>query len=196
MIESIKGQIAAINPAAVTIETAGGVGYLLNITLPTYTALESQAEAKLLVHESVREDAWVLYGFLDENERELFRALVGVSGVGASSARMILSSIPAPELRTVIASADAKRLKAVKGIGAKTAERIIVDLKDKIKADGADLAAFVKQKEKPAAYDEALEALVILGFQRQASQKVLKKLFDENPALSIEAAVKKAMAAL
>lgn len=195
MIESIKGNIGSINPAAVVIETAGGVAYLLNITLPTFTKLEHAKEARLLVHETIREDAWVLYGFIDEEERELFRALVGVSGVGAASARMILSAIPALELGGVIASGDVKRLKSVKGIGAKTAERIIVDLKDKIKADPITLL----EKSSPApspALDEALEALVILGFQRQASQKALKKLFDENPELTIEAAVKKAMAVI
>lgn len=195
MIESIKGNIGSINPAAVVIETAGGVAYLLNITLPTFTKLEHAKEARLLVHETIREDAWVLYGFIDEEERELFRALVGVSGVGAASARMILSAIPALELGGVIASGDVKRLKSVKGIGAKTAERIIVDLKDKIKADPITLL----EKSSPApspALDEALEALVILGFQRQASQKALKKLFEENPELTIEAAVKKAMAVI
>ena len=192
MIESIKGSIASINPAAVVIETAGGVGYLLNISLPTFTKLEHAAEARLLVHEAIRDDAWVLYGFLDEDERELFRALVGVSGVGAGSARMILSAIPSAELRAVIASADAKRLKSVKGIGAKTAERIIVDLKDKIKADPITLLDKSSTAASPA-YDEALEALVILGFQRQASQKALKKLFEAEPSLTIEAAVKKAM---
>ncbi len=195
MIESIKGNIGSINPAAVVIETAGGVAYLLNITLPTFTELEHAKEARLLVHETIREDAWVLYGFIDEEERELFRALVGVSGVGAASARMILSAIPALELGGVIASGDVKRLKSVKGIGAKTAERIIVDLKDKIKADPITLL----EKSSPApspALDEALEALVILGFQRQASQKALKKLFEENPELTIEAAVKKAMAVI
>ncbi|MCI9054483.1 MAG: Holliday junction branch migration protein RuvA [Muribaculaceae bacterium] len=193
MIESIKGAITAINPAAVTVETAGGVGYLLNITLPTFTKLEHAAETRLLVHESIRDDAWVLYGFIDEDERELFRALVGVSGVGAGSARLILSAIPAADLRGVIAGGDAKRLKSVKGIGAKTAERIIVDLKDKIKADPSALLEQPAAVTTPA-FDEALEALVILGFQRQASQKALKKLFDADPTLSVEGAVKKAMA--
>ena len=193
MIESIKGAITAINPAAVTVETAGGVGYLLNITLPTFTKLEHAAETRLLVHESIRDDAWVLYGFIDEDERELFRALVGVSGVGAGSARLILSAIPAADLRGVIAGGDAKRLKSVKGIGAKTAERIIVDLKDKIKADPSALLEQPAAVTTPA-FDEALEALVILGFQRQASQKALKKLFDAVPTLSVEGAVKKAMA--
>lgn len=195
MIETVNGRIFSLNPATVTIETAGGVGYLLNITLPTFSALEGKESARLFVHESIREDAWVLYGFLDEGERELFRALVGVSGVGAASARMILSAIPAADLRVVISSGDARALKSVKGIGVKTAERIIVDLKDKIKADPATLLEKPLEISAPA-FDEALEALVILGFQRQASQKVLKKLFAENPTLTIEAAIKKAMALL
>lgn len=194
MIESVKGEIISLNPAAAVIETAGGVAYLLNITLPVFSRLEGVSHTRLLVHEAIREDAWTLYGFLDEDERELFRALVGVSGVGAGSARMILSAIPAAELRTVIAGADSRRLKSVKGIGAKTAERIIVDLKDKIKAGPLAEAGAAPAAAMPAAFDEALEALVILGFQRQASQKALAKLFDTDPGMSVESAVKKAMA--
>ncbi|MDO4319374.1 MAG: Holliday junction branch migration protein RuvA [Bacteroidales bacterium] len=191
MIESVTGKIASLNPAAVVIETAGGVGYLLNITLPTYSRLEGVGETRLLVHESIRDDAWILYGFLDDTEREMFRALVGVSGVGAASARMILSAIPAVELGTVISSSDTKRLKAVKGIGAKTAERIIVDLRDKIKA-GADTLLTQSQTVSPA-FDEALEALVILGFPRPASRKALEKLFNAEPTISLESAIKRAM---
>lgn len=194
MIEAIKGTISALNPATVTLDTPGGVAYLLNITLPTFTALQSQREARLLVHEAIREDAWVLFGFLTEQERELFRALVGVSGVGAAIARMILSAIPAAELGAVIANSDVRQLKSVKGVGAKTAERIIVDLRDKIKTDPSTLL-----EQAPAAsanYDEALEALVILGFPRPASVKALKKVFDADPATSIEMAVKRAMSML
>lgn len=191
MIESIKGKITALNPAAAVIETAGGVGYLLNITLPTYSRLEGASETRLLVHESIRDDAWVLYGFLDEAEREMFRALVGVSGVGAASARMILSAIPAAELGSVIGTSDARRLKSVKGIGAKTAERIIVDLRDKIKA-GADTLLTQSRTAGPV-FDEALEALVILGFPRAASQKALEKLFNAEPSISLENAIKRAM---
>ena len=194
MIEAIKGTISALNPATVTLDTPGGVAYLLNITLPTFTALQSQREARLLVHEAICEDAWVLFGFLTEQERELFRALVGVSGVGAAIARMILSAIPAAELGAVIANSDVRRLKSVKGVGAKTAERIIVDLRDKIKTDPSTLL-----EQAPAAsanYDEALEALVILGFPRPASVKALKKVFDADPTTSIEMAVKRAMSML
>ena len=193
MIEAITGRIAALNPAAVTVETAGGVAYLLNISLATFTHLEGMESVRLLVHESIREETWTLYGFFDEEERELFRALVGVSGVGASSARMILSAFNAADIRNAIAAGDAKLLKSVKGIGAKTAERIIVDLKDKIKAvaDMPVAPGGIELSNNVA--EEALEALVILGFQRQASQKALKKLFDNEPDLTVEQAVKKAM---
>lgn len=194
MIEYIKGTVAALTPATAVIETAGGVAYLLNITLPVYTALEGRPDARLYVHEAIRDDAWVLFGFLDERERELFRALVGVSGVGAMTARVILSSIPAPELEGVIASGDHARLKNVKGIGTKTAQRIIVDLKDKIKP--TDGFAPSLPEAKPARFDDALDALVALGFPRPASQKALKKLFDADPDLKVEAAIKKAFTLL
>lgn len=169
----------------------GGVGYMLNITLPAYEQLEGQQSAKLLVHEAIREDAHSLYGFTDERERTLFRALIGVSGVGANTARMILSSIPAPELEGVIASGDHSRLKNVKGIGIKTAQRIIVDLRDKIKPD--DDALIMQPVKSSEARDEALAALVMLGFPRPQSAKVLKKLFDSDPALKVEQAIKRAL---
>lgn len=193
MIEFIRGKIADLNPAAVVIDT-GAIGYLLNITLNTFAALEEAGakETRLLVHEIIREDAHQLYGFIDRSERELFRLLIGVSGIGANTARMILSSIPAPELETVIASGDHSRLKNVKGIGIKTAQRVIVDLRDKIKPTDVTLSI------QPAVaagevFDEALSALVMLGFQRQQSQKVLKKIFDENPSVKVEAAIKHAL---
>lgn len=191
MIEYIRGRVVRLNPAAVTVETASGVAYQLNITLPTYSALDGQPEAVLWVHESIRDDAWTLFGFLDETERELFRQLVGVSGVGAGTARMILSAIPAAELPGVIAGSDLRRLKGVKGVGAKTAERIIVDLRDKIKTGDATLI-----QQSPAdseAFEEALAALVMLGFTAQQSRKVLGKLFDSEPGLKVEVAIRKAL---
>ena len=147
------------------------------------------------MHESIREDAWVLFGFINEEEREMFRLLVGVSGVGAATARMILSAIPASELGAVISGGDVRRLKSVKGVGAKTAERIIVDLRDKIKTDPSTLLEQATTSST-ANYDEALEALVILGFPRAASVKALKKVFDEDAGATIEAAVKRAMSML
>lgn len=191
MIEYVKGRIASLNPAAAVIETSGGVAYMLQISLPTFSKLEKMSEATLLVHEAIREDAWTLYGFLDEGERELFRLLIGVSGVGASTARMILSALSAEELSAVIASSDVKRLKSVKGVGAKTAERIIVDLRDKIKAPDATL--IIQSPATSEAFDEALAALTMLGFAAAQSRKVLKKLFDAEPTLKVEAAIRKAL---
>lgn len=191
MIEYVKGRVASLNPAAVVIETSGGVAYILQISLPTFSKLENMAEATLLVHEAIREDAWTLYGFLEESERELFRLLIGVSGVGASTARMILSALSAEELSAVIASSDVKRLKSVKGVGAKTAERIIVDLRDKIKAP--DTTLIIQSPATSEAFDEALAALTMLGFAAAQSRKVLKKLFDADPTLKVEAAIRKAL---
>lgn len=191
MIEYIKGRLTALNPAAATVETSGGVAYMMQITLPTFSRLEGFEEVKLYVHESIREDAWTLYGFIDEEERELFRSLIGVSGVGASTARMILSSIPAAELSSVIVSSDLRRLKSVKGVGAKTAERIIVDLRDKIKPTGDTL--IIQSPATSEAFEEALAALVMLGFSATQSRKVLTKLFDSDPTLKVETAIRKAL---
>lgn len=191
MIEYISGKLARLTPTDAVIDCSG-MGYMLCITLPTYTALEGAKEATLLVHEAIREDAYTLYGFLTEQERQLFRSLIGVSGVGANTARMILSSIPAPELETVIVSGDHTRLKNVKGIGIKTAQRIIVDLRDKIKPTGD--ALINKPEITSEVYDEALAALLMLGFARPQSQKALKKIFDADPTIKVEVAIKKALA--
>lgn len=190
MIEYIKGQLTELTPTYSVIECSG-VGYLLNISVPTYSALEGKTDAKLLVHEAIREDAHVLYGFINEQERSLFRLLIGVSGVGANTARMILSSIAAPQLEQIILTGDHSTLKKVKGIGTKTAERIIVDLKDKIKPIGD--ALILQQSVTNEVFDEALAALVMLGFNRLQSQKVLKKLFDSEPSIKVEIAIKKAL---
>lgn len=194
MIEYIKGTIASLNPAEVVVETPSGLAFGLNISLATFTALSGVSATRLLVHEVIREDAYTLYGFVTEDERALFRLLVGVSGVGANTARMLQSSLSVDELRQAIVGDDVKRLKSVKGVGAKTAERIIVDLRDKIKVDEAALI-----EQTPAAseaFDEALTALTILGYQRAQAQKVLKKLFDSDPTLRVETAIRKALAML
>ncbi len=190
MFEYIKGELAELTPTYAVID-CGGVGYMLNISVPTYSALDGLKNAKLLVHEAIREDAHVLYGFINEQERSLFRLLIGVSGVGANTARMILSSIAAPQLEQFILSGDHAMLKKVKGIGSKTAERIIVDLKDKIKPTGD---TFILQPSVTnEVYEEALAALVMLGFNRVQSHKVLKKLFDNEPSIAVEVAIKKAL---
>lgn len=194
MIEYIRGSLAELTPAYAVIETNGGVGYFLNITLTAYTELEGKKEACLLVHEAIREDAFQLFGFINERERALFRALIGVSGVGANTARVILSSIPAPELEQVIVSGDIRRLKAVKGIGSKTAERILVDLKDKIKITEGTVIQLSKTNTET--YEEALAALVMLGFPKPAASKVLGRLIDAEPTIKVEAAIKKALAML
>lgn len=191
MIEYLRGNIAELTPTYAIIDT-GGIGYMASITLTAYTALEGQHEAKLLIHEAIREDAYQLYGFISEQERSLFRALIGVSGVGANTARMILSSVPAAELEMVIINGDHSRLKNVKGIGTKTAQRIIVDLRDKIKPTGDTLIN--QPVTGTEVYEEALSALTMLGFTRQLSQKALKKIFEAEPAIKVEDAIKKALA--
>ncbi|MDE6490158.1 MAG: Holliday junction branch migration protein RuvA [Muribaculaceae bacterium] len=191
MIEYIRGELTQLTPTDAVIE-CGGVGYCLSISLATFARLEGVTQTRLLVHEVIREDAHILYGFIDEAERTLFRLLIGVSGVGAGTARIILSSLPVAELEQVIISGQHTRLKAVKGIGAKTAERIIVDLKDKIKPTGDTL--IMQPAVTSEVYEEALAALVMLGFPRPQSQKVLKKLFDGDPAIKVETAIKKALA--
>ena len=194
MIEYIKGTVTALTPAAATIEAGSGVAYRLNITLPTFTAIEGEQTARLYVHEVIRDDAWTLYGFATERERELFRSLIGVSGVGASTAVIILSSLQGDELAAVISAGDAKRLKAIKGIGAKTAERIIVDLRDKIESQAE--FQFAPSAARSEAYDEALGALQMLGFDRRQSEKVLTALFDKEPGLKVEVAIKRALSQL
>lgn len=191
MIEYINGTIAALTPTDVVID-CGGIGYLMSITLTTFSRLEGVSEAKMLVHESIREDAHQLFGFIDERERSLFRALIGVSGVGANTARMILSAIAAPELEAVIASGDHKRLTAAKGIGAKTAQRIIVDLRDKIKP--LDETLVIKSAADSEVLEEALAALVMLGFPRAAVQKTLRKVHEADPDVKVETAIKRALA--
>ncbi|MDE6527658.1 MAG: Holliday junction branch migration protein RuvA, partial [Muribaculaceae bacterium] len=193
MLEYISGKIAELTPTYVIIDNHG-IGYDLNISLNTFSELEHKTEAKLLVHEVIREDAHTLFGFASETERVLFRLLIGVSGVGANTARMILSSIPPLELEQVITSGDDKRLKAVKGVGAKTAQRIIVDLKDKIKPSGNTL--LIEQSSMSDAFDEALAALQMLGFPKPQSQKALTRLFKDEPTLKVEQAIKKSLTML
>lgn len=197
MIEYIKGELADITPAYAVIET-GGVGYGLNISLNTYTAVQGRKDVRLYVFESIREDAYALYGFADKYERDLFMQLISVSGVGANTARMILSELTPAELCEVIVSGNERVLKGVKGIGMRTAQRIIVDLKDKIAASG--MAQDMPQGTGIAApavntevRDEAVGALTMLGFAPAPSAKVVAAILKENPDTPVEQVVKLAL---
>ena len=190
MIEYIKGEITEVTPTYAVVEN-NGIGYFVNISLYTYTELQNSRSSMLYIYESIREDAHVLYGFIDKHERELFLLLISVSGVGPNSARMIQSSLSPSELENSIATSNVNSLKSVKGIGAKTAERIIVDLKDKIKAPSDSLSIQIPANNE--IFDEALAALVMLGFSQQASQKVLKKLLSTSQSLNVEDVIKKAL---
>lgn len=191
MIDYIKGEIAELTPTTAVID-CNGVGYELNISLLDYSRLQQSDAAKLYVHESIREDAHVLFGFIEKRSRELFRLLIGVSGVGPNTARLILSSLTAVQLESCIASGDEKMLKAVKGIGGKTAQRIIVDLKDKIKVGEGTFISNVATSASEV-FEDSVAALVMLGFTAQQSRKVLGKLFEANPSLTTENAIKQAL---
>lgn len=193
MYEYITGKLAEIAPAYAVIE-AGGVGYFINISLQTYSEIEHNEQAMLYTHYIVREDAHILYGFATKAERELFRLLIGVSGVGGNTARMIQSTYSPAELRNIIGTGNAVLLKNVKGLGLKTAQKIIVELSGKmidLKAD--DKVAGKVDVSDNETFSEALSALVMLGFQKTASEKVLKKLFKENPDLRVEEAIRLAL---
>ena len=193
MIDYIKGEIAELTPASATLECAG-IGYQMNISLNTYGALNGAASAKLYVHESIREDAHVLFGFADKHEREIFLHLISVSGVGPSTARVILSSLSSKELESAIATENVTVLQSVKGIGAKTAQRIIVDLKDKIKfTDESGKIQLPTKEDLTETGHSAVAALVMLGFVQTASQKIVSKILKESPSLPVEAIIKEAL---
>lgn len=195
MIEYVKGTLAELTPALAVVECCG-VGYGLNISLNTYSALQERKDVKLFVYESIREDAHVLYGFSEKRERELFLLLVSVSGIGGNTARMILSALTPAELCDVIGSGNEKVLKAVKGIGLKTAQRIIVDLKDKIGAvmDGdSPVSAKSFVAESPEVQEEAVAALTMLGFPPAPSHKVVAAILKEEPSAPVERVIKLAL---
>lgn len=193
MIDYIKGEIAELSPTNAVIEL-GGVGYYINITPITYAALQGQQTAKLFVHEAIREDAYVLYGFPTQSERALFLQLISVSGVGAGTARTILSTLSAEELQQAIASGNASTLQHVKGIGLKTAQRIIVDLKDKIGAVSESNATMVAVASGSGILqNEAEQALSVLGYPPAMSRKILQKILHEKPQLTVEQLIKEAL---
>jgi Holliday junction DNA helicase RuvA len=192
MLDFIKGEIVELNPASVIVEV-GGLGYVAQISLYTYSALNGLKEAKVYVYEVIREDTHQLFGFIDKRERELFLLLISVSGVGANTARMILSSLNPKELESVISSGNSNTLKAVKGIGAKTAERIIIDLKDKVKLSGNDDLSTSPVAINDVVSAEAVAALVMLGFNQIASQKAVSRVVKETPDITVERLIKFAL---
>ncbi len=192
MIEYIKGGVAELSPATAVID-CNGLGYLVNISLNTYSAIQNKSNCKLYIYEAIREDAYILYGFADKQEREIFLQLISVSGIGGNTARMILSALSPSELIHVIGSENANLLKTVKGIGLKTAQRIIVELKDKIKFAGVagDLSAL--PVAGTTVHEEAVSALTMLGFASAPSQKVVAAILKEDPGISVEQVIKLAL---
>lgn len=197
MIEYIKGEIAELRPATAVID-CNGLGYGINISLNTYAAIQGKKECKLYIHEAIREDAYTLYGFADKQERELFLLLISVSGIGGNTARMILSALSPSELINVISTENATLLKTVKGIGLKTAQRVIVDLKDKIKTgsvaiDTAGIMGIPASTINAQVQEEAISALTMLGFAQAPSQKVVLAILQEDPQAPVEQVIKIAL---
>ena len=192
MIDYIKGEVADLTPATVTID-CNGVGYLAHISLQTYSAIGDNKNAKIYIYESVRQDAFVLFGFINKHEREVFMHLISVSGVGPATARVMLSSLSSKEVEAAIVSEDVNTLKSVKGIGAKTAQRIIVDLKDKIKFSDEGQLTNLAKVAAPALEHEAVAALVMLGFPQVKSQKVVKTVIKEIPGSTVESIIKESL---
>lgn len=194
MIEYIKGEIADLTPTSVVLETSG-VGFLLSISLNTYTALQRESSARLYVYEAIREDAYQLYGFFDKTERNIFVLLINVSGIGGATARMVLSAFSPSDLAHIVQLEDVRALKSVKGVGPKAAQRIIVDLKDKM-AEFLVLGGMGKKESSavitPIA-EEAVQALTTLGFPPVSAQKIVLQILEGEPELSVESVIKKAL---
>ena len=190
MIDYINGTISQITPTFLTIETTG-IGYFINISLTTFSRLEGKSDYKILVHEVIREDSHQLFGFADNEERDIFRLLISVTGVGANTARMMLSSLNPVEIEKAIIASDVNILKSIKGIGLKTAQRIIVDLKDKLGKHAGNSEIFDLSDNTNR--EEALSALVMLGFAKNAVFKVLEKIVREEKNLTVEDMIKRAL---
>ncbi len=195
MIEYIKGELAEATPALAVVD-CNGVGYGINVSLNTYSAIQGKKEVKLFIYEAIREDAYVLYGFSTKQERELFLLLISVPGIGGNTARMILSALSPRELCNVISTGNDKLLKTVKGIGLKTAQRIIVDLKDKIASTDLEetgTVASVRITVNSEIYEEAVAALVMLGFAQAPSQKAVINILKAEPDATVEQVIKLAL---
>lgn len=194
MIDFIRGEIAELTPAYVVID-ANGVGYGLSISVNTYSAIQGQKDVKLYVYEAIREDAYDLYGFLSKREREVFLMLITVNGIGANTARMILSEMTLDELCGVIAAGNDKMLKRIKGIGPKSAARIIVELSDKfneLEFMGAGMTQNVPNVNMEVV-NEAVSALTMLGFAAGPTHKVVNEIVKDNPDISVEQLIKRAL---
>ncbi len=188
MFDFISGKIAELTPSYVVLEV-GGLGFFINISLQTYSALTDKENAKLFIHRILREDADTLYGFFSRDEREIFRLLISVSGIGGNTARLMLSSLTADEIRKAILTNDVSLIKSVKGIGLKTAQRIIVDLKDKIDKGSETVLDGVSANN----ITEAVNALVVLGFNKKSAEIAVRKVYKANPGLSVENLVKESL---
>ena len=189
MIDYIKGEITELNPTEVTVE-CNRIGYRILISLQTFSAIERQKETKIYIHHYLREDEELYYGFSTKDERELFRLLIGVSGIGASTARMMLSSLSSEEIRNAIIAEDINRIKSIKGIGTKSAQRLIIELKDKIvKGAGSDTGTLLQTADS-SIVEEATTALVLLGFTKANVTKAVNAVLKENPSASIETIIK------
>ena len=192
MIDYIKGQIIELTPTELILE-CGGIGYSILISLQTYEALQLKTQAVAYIHHYIREDEELYFGFATKDERELFRLLIGVSGIGVASARMMLSSLTSEEIRQAILSEDIHKIKSVKGIGLKSAQRLVLELKDKIvKGAGSDSPTIFKS-DNNALIDEATTALVMLGFTKANINKVLPGILKENPTARVEDLIKAAL---
>ena len=190
MYEYVKGELAEVTPAYAVVD-AGGVGYYINISLQTFSVIENMTDVKLYVHFIVREDVQLLYGFVSKTERELFRQLITVSGVGGNTARMILSTYSPRELQSIISTENATLLKNVKGLGLKTAQKIIVELSGKIALIGLDGGdAVMPAVVGGQVYDETLAAMTMLGFTKSAADKAIKRVLKDNPSVGVEEAVR------
>ena len=198
MIEYIRGIVDELTPTQAIIEAKSGVGYALSISLNTYTAIQNKNEVRLFVYEVIREDAYLLFGFATRTERELFELLISISGVGGQTARMILSAFTPADLANIVQSEDVRSLKSVKGIGPKAAQRIIVELKDKMAnfmgsgtasqtAEGANIPV------SSPVVDEAVQALAVLGFSPAPTQKVVMQIVKDDPSIPVEGIIKKAL---
>lgn len=191
MIDFLKGIITEVTPTFCIVDV-NNVGYELSISLNTYTEINTRKDIILYVHESIREDAYQLFGFSQKLERTLFRKLITVSGIGPSVARVMLSSMNPSELSNAIISGDVNSLKAIKGIGSKTAERVILDLKDKLKLDESIEYASVATSSR-IVNSEAVAALVMLGYNQKSSEKVVQQITKQQPELTIDKIIKQAL---